>query len=140
MGDFSVILAGPHGEVPATCGAVVLVGAETDRRIPGVYAVHPDASAPTLEAVAAKVGAILGRSVIRRDGSGAQVREALCRACGTCEEVCPFGAAEVRESRPVPGVRPVRRAVSVWRDDAGRVFGQGRGAVAGTPVSGVEVR
>ncbi len=98
MGDFSVTLAGPHGEVPATCGAVVLVGAETDRRIPGVYAVHPDASAPTLEAVAAKVGAILGRSVIRRDGSGAQVREALCRACGTCEEVCPFGAAEVRES------------------------------------------
>ena len=98
VGDFRVTVGGERGPTSATCGAVVLVGQEPDRRIPGVCAVPSTAPRRTLEATAAKIGALLGRSVIRRDGSGAHVRQALCRACGTCAEVCPFGALEVRDS------------------------------------------
>lgn len=115
MGDFRVTLRGERGEMSATCGAVVLVGQEPDRRVPGLYTVHPAASKQALEAMAAKISALLGRNVIRRDGSGATVREALCRACGTCAEVCPFGAVEVRETGG-------RRAAVV---DAGRCQGCG---------------
>ncbi len=115
VGNFRVTLSGERGEMPATCGAVVLVGHESDRRIPGVYAVQPAAPKRALEATAAKIGTLLGRTVVRRDGSGATVREALCRACGTCAEACPFGAVEVRDSGG-------RRAAVV---DAGRCQGCG---------------
>lgn len=115
LGDFRITLRGERDAMSATCGAVVLVGAEPDRRTPGIFHVNPYAPKLALEATAAKVGVLLGRRVIRRDGSGAAVREALCRACGTCAEVCPFGAAEVREMGG-------RRAAAV---DAGRCQGCG---------------
>jgi ferredoxin len=98
MGDFRVTLGGERGEMSAMCGAVVLVGVEPDRRVPGIFHVSAGAPRVALEATAAKVSALLGRSVIRRDGSSASVREALCRACGTCAEVCPFGAVEIRNA------------------------------------------
>lgn len=115
IGDFRVTLRGERGEMSATCGAVVLVGTDPDRRIPGVFHVSAGAAKAALEATAAKVSALLGRSVIRRDGSGATVREALCRACGTCADVCPFGAVEIRDAGG-------RRAASVI---AGRCQGCG---------------
>ncbi len=98
IGDFRVTLHGERGEMAATCGAVVLVGMEPDHRVPGILHVSADAPKAALEATAAKASALLGRSVIRRDGSSASVREALCRACGTCAEVCPFGAVEIRDA------------------------------------------
>ena len=46
-------------------------------------------------AAAAQVAALLRKSEIRLKNITAQVDESLCRGCGQCLEVCPFGAIEV---------------------------------------------
>ena len=98
LGDLRVELRGSDGLRTAAAGAVVLVGSGELRRVAGIYRVDADASPAILEATAAKLGVLLGRTSIRTDGSSAVVREALCRACGTCEAACPFEAVEVRDA------------------------------------------
>jgi heterodisulfide reductase subunit A-like polyferredoxin len=70
-------------------------------RRPGLFACPP-----TLEAVragaaaAAQVMALLGRSQRVTNGNVAQVDAVRCRACGTCESLCEFGAIAVRQVSP----------------------------------------
>jgi heterodisulfide reductase subunit A len=47
------------------------------------------------QAAAAKAGALLSRDSIVTPGVIAQVNEAVCRGCGLCAELCPYGAIEV---------------------------------------------
>ncbi|MDY7033032.1 MAG: FAD-dependent oxidoreductase [Thermodesulfobacteriota bacterium] len=46
-------------------------------------------------AAAAQVAALLRKSEMRLKNIAAQVNENLCRGCGQCLEVCPFGAIEL---------------------------------------------
>ncbi len=46
-------------------------------------------------AVAAKVDALLARSTILMEPIVSFVKEELCRACGTCVDVCEFGAIQL---------------------------------------------
>ena len=46
-------------------------------------------------AAAAQVAALLRKSEMRLKNIAAQVNESLCRGCGQCLEVCPFGAIEL---------------------------------------------
>lgn len=102
LGNMRVTLRGGDGDRIATAGAVVLVtdgqerGDSTDVQVSGVYRVSADAPAAMREATAAKIGALLGRTILRTSDQAAAVDEAFCRACGTCEEVCPFEAITVR--------------------------------------------
>jgi len=52
-------------------------------------------------AVAAKVDALLARSTILMEPITSYVNEELCRGCGTCVEVCEFGALELKEKEGV---------------------------------------
>jgi heterodisulfide reductase subunit A len=47
-------------------------------------------------AVAAKVDALLARSTILMEPITSCINEELCRACGTCVDVCEFGALEIQ--------------------------------------------
>jgi heterodisulfide reductase subunit A len=47
-------------------------------------------------AVAAKVDALLARSTILMEPITSYVNDELCRACGTCVDVCEFGALEIQ--------------------------------------------
>jgi heterodisulfide reductase subunit A len=47
------------------------------------------------QAAAAKAGALLSRDSIVTPGVIAQVNQALCRGCGLCAELCPYGAINV---------------------------------------------
>ena len=48
-------------------------------------------------AVAAKVDALLSRSTIWMEPITSVVNEVLCRACGTCVDVCEYGAIEITD-------------------------------------------
>lgn len=48
-------------------------------------------------AVASKVAAILSRDTIQLEPIVSTAREALCRGCGKCVEICEFHALELRE-------------------------------------------
>jgi heterodisulfide reductase subunit A len=48
-------------------------------------------------AVAAKVDALLARSTIWMEPIKSEVNEEFCRACGSCIEVCEYGAIELQE-------------------------------------------
>ncbi len=48
-------------------------------------------------AVAAKIDALLARSTILMEPLVSSVREDLCRGCGTCVEVCEFGALSLQD-------------------------------------------
>jgi heterodisulfide reductase subunit A len=59
---------------------------------------------------AARAATILSKDHVTSSGVVAQVNEALCRACGRCVEICPFGAASLVEGSPgtdVARVNPV---------------------------------
>jgi heterodisulfide reductase subunit A-like polyferredoxin len=47
--------------------------------------------------VAAKVGILLSRPYVTLDPATATVRSELCRACGTCVEICEYNAPEIIE-------------------------------------------
>ena len=49
-------------------------------------------------AVAAKVDALLARSTILMEPIKSVVNEQLCRGCGTCVDVCEFGAISLQEN------------------------------------------
>ena len=68
---------------------------------PGVYFCDP-ALDPALAgaAAAARCAAWLGRSDLRADPITAVVDPARCRACGTCVEICEFGAPHLRGEEP----------------------------------------
>ena len=70
-------------------------------RRPGLFACPPTLEAETAgAAAAARVMALLGRSQRVAEGNVAQVDAARCRACGTCESLCEFGAIAVRQVVP----------------------------------------
>jgi heterodisulfide reductase subunit A len=48
-------------------------------------------------AVAAKIDALLARSTILMEPITSEVNENLCRGCGTCVDVCEFGAIRLQE-------------------------------------------
>ena len=75
-------------------------GVDTHR--PGLFYCDPDHD-PALvgSAAAARAVAWLGRAVVEA-GLTAMVDPARCRACGTCVEICEFGAPELVET---PGGR-----------------------------------
>jgi heterodisulfide reductase subunit A len=50
-------------------------------------------------AVAAKVDALLSRSTIWMEPITSYVQEELCRGCGTCIEVCEYGAITLSDSK-----------------------------------------
>jgi heterodisulfide reductase subunit A len=50
-------------------------------------------------AVAAKVDALLSRSTIWMEPITSYVQEDMCRGCGTCIDVCEYGAITLKESR-----------------------------------------
>jgi len=52
-------------------------------------------------AVAAKVDALLSRSTIWMEPITSYVQEELCRGCGTCVEVCEYGAIRLNDSNDV---------------------------------------
>jgi len=56
----------------------------------------PDSVAQA-SAAASRVCSILSRDYIEVEPIIAEVNEALCIGCGACEEVCPFGAIELKE-------------------------------------------
>ncbi|MCW3141644.1 MAG: NAD(P)-binding protein [Methanophagales archaeon] len=56
----------------------------------------PDSVAQA-SAAASRVCSILSREYIEVEPIIAEVNEALCIGCGACEEVCPFGAIELKE-------------------------------------------
>jgi len=56
----------------------------------------PDSVAQA-SAAASRVCSILSRDFIEVEPIIAEVNEAVCIGCGSCEEVCPFGAIEVKE-------------------------------------------
>ena len=78
-------------------------GLDTHR--PGVYfcdpALDPDL---TGKAAAARVAAWLGR-IGSQVPNAATVDPARCRACGTCVEICEFGAPELIGEAPVRAAR-----------------------------------
>ncbi len=101
LGNMRVTLRGNGGDRIATAGAVVLVteapgDGNPSARVSGIYRVSKDAPAAVREATIAKIGALLGRTIIRTGDQIAAVDETFCRACGTCEEVCPVEAVAVR--------------------------------------------
>ncbi len=49
-------------------------------------------------AAAAKAAALVSNNVFSADPVTANVTETLCWGCGTCEELCPYGAALVQET------------------------------------------
>jgi len=75
---------------------------------PGVFVCPPPDVARSLggsgetdavgAAVAAQVAAALGAGVVVADVNVARVDPLRCRGCGTCEEVCEFGAVRVENS------------------------------------------
>ncbi len=52
------------------------------------------------EAAGCHAAQILARGFVNASGMVSVVDEALCRACGRCVTVCPFGAPELREVSP----------------------------------------
>ncbi len=56
----------------------------------------PDSVAQA-SAAASRVCSILSQEYMEVEPIIAEVNEALCIGCGSCEEVCPFGAIELRE-------------------------------------------
>ncbi len=56
----------------------------------------PDSVAQA-SAAASRACSLLSRDYIEVEPIIAEVNEALCIGCGACEEVCPFGAIELRE-------------------------------------------
>ena len=52
-------------------------------------------------AVAAKVDALLSRSTIWMEPITSSVEEAMCRGCGTCVEVCEYGAIRLKDSNGI---------------------------------------
>ncbi|MBC8521658.1 MAG: CoB--CoM heterodisulfide reductase iron-sulfur subunit A family protein [Methanomicrobia archaeon] len=56
----------------------------------------PDSVAQA-SAAASRVCSILSRDFIEVEPIIAEVNEAVCIGCGSCEEVCPFGAIELKE-------------------------------------------
>jgi len=57
----------------------------------------PDSVAQA-SAAASRVCSILSKDSIEVEPIIAEVNEALCIGCGSCEEVCPFGAIELKEA------------------------------------------
>ena len=122
LGDYTVTLG--HNGVSRTVSAGILVLAPTEaadllawERAFGLEGLFPQKGLvgrrpglfvcpPTLEAemagaaAAAQVMALLGRSRRGANGNVAQVNAARCRACGTCESLCEFGAIVVRQASP----------------------------------------
>ena len=67
-------------------------------RRPGLFACPPTLEAEKSgAAAAARVMALLGRSRQVANNNVAQVDAGRCRACGTCESLCEFGAIAVRQ-------------------------------------------
>jgi heterodisulfide reductase subunit A-like polyferredoxin len=52
------------------------------------------------EAAGAHAAQIVARGYVEAPGMVSSVDQFLCRACGRCVEVCPFGAPELKEIRP----------------------------------------
>jgi NADPH-dependent glutamate synthase beta subunit-like oxidoreductase/Pyruvate/2-oxoacid:ferredoxin oxidoreductase delta subunit len=119
LGDYTVTLG--HNGASRTVSAGVIVLAPVDAadlpiwerafgldglfpgdglvgRRPGVFTCPPALEAEKSgAAAAARVMALLGRSRRVADGNVAQVDAVRCRACGTCESLCEFGAVAVRQ-------------------------------------------
>lgn len=74
-------------------------GLDTHR--PGVWLCDPaQATAMSGAAAAARVAAWLGRLVTQPQAIAAVVDTARCRACGTCVEICEFGAPQLIGQEP----------------------------------------
>jgi heterodisulfide reductase subunit A len=63
-------------------------------------------------ATAAKVGVLFSREMLEREPIVARVQEATCIGCLACQEVCPYGAVEVREITDRQG-RKIRSVAAV---------------------------
>jgi ferredoxin len=78
---------------------------ELETHRPGVYFCDPELDPDlTGKAAAARVGAWLGR-ISRQMANTAMVDPARCRACGTCVEICEFGAPELTGEVPLRAAR-----------------------------------
>jgi len=70
---------------------------DLDTHLPGVYYLNPDHDSATAgAAIAARVAAWLSRAE-SRPALTSVVNSARCRACGTCVEICEFGAPALIE-------------------------------------------
>ncbi|MBC7248762.1 MAG: FAD-dependent oxidoreductase [Anaerolineae bacterium] len=114
LGDYTVTLG--YNDASRTVSAAVIVLAPASAtdfapwervfdlgglagRRPGLFVCSPEQETEKSgAAVAAQVMALLGRSRRGADGNVAQVEAVRCRACGTCESLCEFGAIAVRQT------------------------------------------
>jgi heterodisulfide reductase subunit A len=62
-------------------------------------------------AAAAKAAALVSNDELSADPITARVNEAICWGCGTCEELCEFGAAEVQETEAGTKISNVNSAL-----------------------------
>ncbi len=62
-------------------------------------------------AAAGKANALICRESIKLEPTTCTVREELCRGCGTCVDICLFGAPELAESAPGVKVAHINEAL-----------------------------
>jgi heterodisulfide reductase subunit A len=62
-------------------------------------------------AAAAKAAALVSNDELSADPVTAKVNEAICWGCGTCEELCAFGAVEVQETERGTKISSVNSAL-----------------------------
>lgn len=95
--DRLLVAFGQDGYRPRT--DTVWGGPDTHR--PGVWLCDPaQATAMSGAAAAARVAAWLGRLATQPQAIAAVVDAARCRACGTCVEICEFGAPQLVGDEP----------------------------------------
>ena len=63
------------------------------------------------QAAAARAATILAQKTVEVEGVISTVDQALCRGCGKCVEVCPYGAPELIELREGIKVSQIREAM-----------------------------
>ncbi len=70
-----------------------------------------DESIAQAQAAAARAATILAQKTIDVEGVVAQVDQSLCRGCGRCVEVCPYGAPQLQELSEDMSVSEIQEAL-----------------------------
>jgi heterodisulfide reductase subunit A len=70
-----------------------------------------DESIAQAQAAAARAATILAQKTIDVEGVVAQVDQSLCRGCGKCVEVCPYGAPQLQELGEDMSVSEIQEAL-----------------------------